>query len=906
MSSVAAAPSAEPAAFDVVASPRVVVHKFGGTSVADADRYRHVAQLLLQRPEAVQVTVVSAMKGVTDALIGLARMAAAGSPHWRDAWHDLRARHRAAAAALLCEHAGDSVEWLDARFAELEGLLDALAVIGGLPDEVLDRVQGLGEVCSAHLLGQHFRALGHACAVLDAREVLVVEHGELGVDVDWTVSAQRLQAWRQANPQSRVVVTGFVARDRQDRITTLGRNGSDYSGAIFAALFNAAELQIWTDVDGVLSADPRLVPEAVQLDALSYDEACELAYFGARVVHPQTMSPAIQRGLPILIRNTFQPAHPGTRITAERSIRGPIKGLTLSAELAVLNLEGTGLIGVPGTAERVFSALRQAQVSVVMISQGSSEHSICCVVRGSEAGRGREALLQAFAHELGVGQVQRVQVRNEVSVLAAVGDGMAGQPGVAARLFEALGRARVNILAIAQGSSERNISVAIDSADATRALRAAHAGFWLSPQTFAVGVIGPGNVGAALLDQLQAAQPQLLARANIDLRLRAIASRRGMYLAPRALHGDWRAALAAATNDGRAPGPAQPEGVPTQPEGGAAQPEGGPTQPEGGATQPEGGATQAERWVTTVGRHGCTPADTASAQPTSGTDLDAFTAHLLSAHLPHAVVIDCSGSAEVAERYADWLAAGIHVVTPNKQAGSGPLPRYRRIRAAAAASGARFRYEATVGAGLPVITTLRDLVDTGDEVLSIEGILSGTLAWLFNRFDGSQPFSSLVAQARSMGYTEPDPRDDLSGVDVARKLVILAREAGRELDMEQVEVESLVPEALRDGDIEAFMDRLGDNDETLLQRLRQAQARGAVLRYVAALAGDGARVGLVEVPADHAFANLRLTDNVVQFRTRRYCENPLVVQGPGAGPEVTAAGVFADLLRVAAGEGARL
>lgn len=837
MSIAAAAPSADSAPPRSAVQPHVVVHKFGGTSVADADCYRHVARLLQARPEALQVTVVSAMKGVTDALIALARLAAAGDAQWREDWHDLRARHRGAAASLLGEHAGASVEWLDARFDELAELLAALAVIGGLPEEVLDRVQGLGEVCSAHLLGQHFQASGEPCAVLDAREVLVVEHGELGVNVDWETSAQRLHAWRQANVQQRIVVTGFIARDRRDRITTLGRNGSDYSGAIFAALFNADELQIWTDVDGVLSADPRLVPEAVQLEALSYDEACELAYFGAKVVHPQTMSPAIQRGLPILIRNTFQPEHPGTRITAERSVRGPIKGLTLSAELAVLNLEGTGLIGVPGTAERVFSALRQAQVSVVMISQGSSEHSICCVVRGNESERGRDALLQAFAHELAVGQVQRVQLRGGVSVLAAVGDGMAGQPGVAARLFESLGRAQVNILAIAQGSSERNISVAVDSGDATRALRAAHAGFWLSPQTFAVGVIGPGNVGAALLDQLQAAQPQLLGKANIDLRLRAVASRRGMHLAPRALQGPWRAALA----------------------------------------------------------------DAASAS-----DLDAFTAHLLSAHLPHAVVIDCSGSAEVAGRYEGWLAAGIHVVTPNKQAGSGPLARYQSIRAAAAASGARFRYEATVGAGLPVITTLRDLVDTGDEVLSIEGIFSGTLAWLFNRFDGSQPFSALVEQARGMGYTEPDPRDDLSGIDVARKLVILAREAGRDLSLEQVQVESLVPEALRAGSVEAFMQCLGDNDDALLQRLQQARARGAVLRYVAALSAQGASVGLVEIPLDHAFANLKLTDNVVQFRTRRYCDNPLVVQGPGAGPEVTAAGVFADLLRVAAGEGARL
>jgi aspartokinase/homoserine dehydrogenase 1 len=838
MSSVAVLPAvAEPAAPGLRAATSTIVHKFGGTSVADAERYRHVAQLLRAREEAVQVTVVSAMKGVTDALIAVAGLAADDAPHWRDAWHALRARHRGAAVALLGEHAGLTVEWLDARFDHLAEVLGALAVIGELPVEVLDRVQGLGEVYSAQLLGQYLQSLGEECAVLDAREVLVVDRGELGVDVDWVQSAQRLARWREAHPSPRVVATGFVARDRRDRITTLGRNGSDYSGAIFAALFNADELHIWTDVDGVLSADPRVVPEAVQLDALSYDEACELAYFGAKVVHPQTMSPAIERGLPIIIRNTFNPLHPGTRITAERTVAGPIKGLTLSPDLAVLNLEGTGLIGVPGTAERVFASLRNAHVSVVMISQGSSEHSICCVVKQAEAVRARDALLQAFAHELNLGQVQRVQLTDNVSVLAAVGDGMAGQPGVAARLFESLGRAQVNILAIAQGSSERNISVAVDSRHATKALRAAHAGFWLSPQTFSVGVIGPGNVGAALLDQLQAAQSQLLGRANVDLRLRAVASRSRMVLDQRGLHGDWRSALAASSD---------------------------------------------------------------------ATDLDAFTEHLLSAHLPHALVIDCSGSAEVADRYAGWLAAGIHVVTPNKQAGAGPLPRYQAIREAAAASGARFRYEATVGAGLPVITTLRDLVDTGDEVLAIDGIFSGTLAWLFNKYDGQVPFSQLVAQARGMGYTEPDPRDDLSGVDVARKLVILAREAGRDLSLEQVQVESLVPEALRQAGVEEFMAGLDAVDAVFAERLAVAQARGAVLRYVARLSPEGAQVGLVELPAGHAFANLRLTDNVVQFTTRRYCDNPLVVQGPGAGPEVTAAGVFADVLRVAVGEGARL
>ncbi|WDS36254.1 bifunctional aspartate kinase/homoserine dehydrogenase I [Pseudoxanthomonas sp.] len=816
---------------------KTVAHKFGGTSVADATRYRHVADLLLARDEDEQITVVSAMKGVTDALIDLATRSADNQADWRERWHELRARHRGAAVSLLGEDSGPTVEWLDGQFDTLAEVMQALAVIGGLPAEVLERVQGLGEVYSARLLGDHLRSRGEDCAVLDARDVLVVDRNDLGVDVDWEVSAQRLAEWRAANPAKRVVVTGFVARDRANRITTLGRNGSDYTGAIFAALFNAVELHIWTDVDGVLSADPRVVPEAVQLESLSYDEACELAYFGAKVVHPQTMSPAIERGLPIIIRNTFQPEHPGTRITARKDAAGPVKGLTLSPDLAVVNLEGTGLIGVPGTAERVFSALREARVSVVMISQGSSEHSICCVVKSIDATRARTALLTAFAHELSIAQIQRVQLTDGVSVLAAVGDGMAGMPGVAARLFESLGRARVNILAIAQGSSERNISVAISSSDATKALRAAHAGFWLSPQTFAVGVIGPGNVGRALLEQLAAAQPQLLGKANVDLRLRAVASSKRMLLADRSIEGDWK--------------------VPFE-------------------------------------------------QSSQALDLDQFTDHLLASHLPHTVIVDCSASPAVADRYAQWLAAGIHVVTPNKQAGAGPLARYQAITEAAAASGARFRYEATVGAGLPVITTLRDIVDTGDVVNSIEGIFSGTLAWLFNKFDGSVPFSELVAQARSMGYTEPDPRDDLSGTDVARKLVILARDAGRAMSLEDVQVESLVPESLRQASVEDFMARLGEVDAAFAKRLADAKASGNVLRYVARLHEGGASVGLVELPANHAFANLRLTDNIVQFNTRRYSDNPMIVQGPGAGPEVTAAGVFADVLRVAAGQGARL
>ncbi len=818
------------------AGDTVIAHKFGGSSVADAARYRHVATILSERDDPLQVTVVSAMKGVTDVLITLADVAAQGED-WQVPLAALQERHRATARALLGAQADPTVDWLDAQFQELAGILGAIALLGPSGEAAKERVHGMGEVLSARLLAEALRSLGSDAVALDAREVLAVGRNELGIAVDWETSTARLAQWRAANPQPRVVVTGFIARSTQGVATTLGRNGSDFSGAIFAALFQAAELHIWTDVDGVLSADPRVVPDAVFLPRISYSEACELAYFGAKVVHPQTMAPAIARNLPILIRNSFNPAHPGTRIDAQGDAHSAAlaKGLSLVSGLALLNVEGSGMIGVPGTAERVFATLRDARVSVVMISQGSSEHSICCVVRDSQAAAGKAALQRAFAQELAQGQIQSVHLETGISVLAAVGDGMAGRPGVAARFLATLARAHVNLRAIAQGASERNISVAIASTDETKALRAAHAGFWLSPQTISVGVIGPGKVGAALLDQLAENAPRLLAEANIDLRLRALASSRRMWLGEH--DPDWRA-----------------------------------------------------RW-----------------NGAGAMDLDAFTAHVHAAHLPHAVIIDCSANPDVAERYAGWLAAGIHVITPNKQAGSGPIERYRTIRAAAKAGNARFRYEATVGAGLPVIQTLRDLLTTGDELHAIEGIFSGTLAWLFNKYDGSQPFSALVREAHALGYTEPDPRDDLSGTDVARKLVILAREAGRELSLADVEVESLIPPGLEDGSAEDFLGGLTAHDAVMQQRFDAARARGDVLRYVATLDRAGrARVALLALPGSHAFAHLKLTDNVVQFTTRRYSENAMVVQGPGAGPEVTAAGVFSDLLRVAAALGARV
>jgi aspartokinase/homoserine dehydrogenase 1 len=667
---------------------------------------------------------------------------------------------------------------------------------------------------------------------VDARQVITVSETELGPTVLWDESQQKFDEVVPEDFSGIAVITGFIAADEEGLQTTLGRNGSDFSAAIFAALSKATELDIWTDVDGVMSADPNRVPEARVIEQLTYNEAMELAYFGAKVIHPQTLGPVIANDIPVIIRNSFNPQHPGSRIEAAPATADDIKGITAISGMALVNLEGSGMIGVPGTADRLFAALKNAGVSVTLISQASSEHSICIAVPQDVAERARQVVSDAFADELASGQIQSVDVTDAQSIVAVVGDGMAGTPGVAGRFFGTLGRAGINIRAIAQGSSERNISAVIDSDESMRALRAAHSGFYLSAKTISIGLIGSGNVGATLLKQLEKQSQRLAEDFNLDLRVRGIARSSSMYLEDRRIElADWRKSY-------------------------------------------EKGAVDL--------------------------DLEAFEAHINSDHLPHAVIIDCTAEQSIADRYAGWLERGVHVITPNKKAGSGDIAYYETIKELATHADSHFFYETTIGAALPIISTTQDLIDTGDTVRSVQGIFSGTLAYLFNVYNGEVPFSGIVRQARDSGYTEPDPRDDLSGMDVARKLTIIARELGHKLQLGDFPVQSLVPEALRDCSIDEFLDRLSDYDEDMKSMYEEARDAGKKLRYVARLDDDGnAAVGLESVNAEHPFSNIALTDNIVQFETDRYCENPLVVQGPGAGPEVTAAGVFSDLLRLA-------
>ena len=818
-----------------VAENRWKIHKFGGSSLADAGCFRRVAGIVLGLPGERIGVVVSAMGGMTDALLHLAALAERDDDKFLAELDTIGERYAGTARELL--DADTLVAVLDAWSADandVRDVLKAISLVKSAPQRSRDVVAGYGEIWSARLLAAYLgqEAPQRGGSWVDARDVITVRATELGPAVIWNASLVKFGDVVAADFAGIAVMTGFIATDEEGLQTTLGRNGSDFSAAIFAALSDADELTIWSDVDGVMSADPGRVPEARVINELTYNEAMELAYFGTAVIHPQTMGPAIDKAIPVCIRNSHNPSHPGSRIAAIADGGETIKGITAIGGMALLNLEGAGMIGVPGTADRMFGALKDAGVSVTLISQASSEHSICIAVPEDISERAHDVVRDAFAEELESGQIQNVDVTNGQSIIAVVGDGMAGTPGIAARFFGTLGRAGVNVRAIAQGSSERNISAVVDSDEVTRALRAAHSGFYLSHKTISVGLIGPGIVGKALLRQLDKQAERLFEEFNLDLRVRAIARSQKMLLGDRRIDlGSWEDDFESAAVE---------------------------------------------------------------------TDLEVFEAHLNADHLPHAVIIDCTASEHIAAQYAGWLSRGIHVITPNKKAFSGDLGYYRGLQAAADEGSSHYFYETTVGAALPIISTLCDLIYTGDNVHSVRGIFSGTLAYLFNVYDGTTPFSEIVRAAKENGFTEPDPRDDLSGMDVARKLTILARELGLEIGIGDFPVHSLVPEALRDCSIEEFLERLPDFDSEVEALYRKAVADSKQLRYVATLDAEGnAGVGLEAVDEVHPFCNINLTDNIVQFVSDRYAENPLVVQGPGAGPEVTAGGVFSDLLRLA-------
>lgn len=812
------------------------VLKFGGSSLATPERIQSVIGIIRPSWEdgTVDAVVVSAFGGITDTLIQASTAALSGKEDFEVLFNHIAQRHLDAVKALVSlQRQSGVLAQTKVMLNELEDVLHGVFLVRERTPRTLDFIMSFGERLSAYIIAEGFRDNGLPASFLDARKVVRTDDHFGNAKVNFP-ETNRLIAEEFSGDNDLRIITGFIGSSGSGETTTLGRSGSDYTAAIFAAALKADSLEIWTDVDGMMTADPRKVKKAFTVKEMSYAEAMELSHFGAKVIFPSTMQPVMARSIPIWIKNTFNPAFRGTCIHEHANGRElVIKGISSMAQISLLSVEGSGLLGVVGTSRRLFGVLGNEKINVILISQASSEHSICLAIESKSAERAKRAIEAEFQYEIKGGEMDEVVVENGLSIVAIVGEGMKHNPGTSGRMFNTLGKNGINIHAIAQGSSELNISAVISDADSSKALNALHESFFLSDRkVLNLFLAGTGLIGSALLKMIALQREKLSSNLALEINVVGVANSRKMLF--------------------------DSEGIP--------------------------------------------PSSALELLKSSGQTSDAVVLSDTIRHLnlPNSVFVDCTSSEHVTDQYKSLLHANVSIVTPNKKGNSGTQIKYEDLRDEARKRGARFLFETNVGAGLPIINTLNDLLLSGDKIIRIEAVLSGTLNFIFSSFNGEEPFSRIVQAAKEKGYTEPDPRDDLNGMDVARKMLILARETGVKLEISDVSVQNLVPEKLRSAkDIDAFMQGLEDFDHEFETLRKSAELRKEKLRYMAVVEGSVVKAELTTVDDQHPFYMLSGSDNMIRITTERYNERPMVIRGPGAGAEVTAAGVFADIIRIA-------
>ena len=808
------------------------VLKFGGTSVGSVASINQVIQIVSEQKGPLAV-VVSAMGGITDVLLQCGTLAAEGNDSYKTTLEEAAQRHFQAVKELIPVQQQSSLLSLVKKHCnEIEDICKGAFLLGEFSARTRDKLMSYGELLSAQMIAAAMQAKGLKAVYKDSRQLIRTNSNFGAALVDFAVTSSQVEAWLAHTSDSLWILPGFIAADSQQVTTTLGRGGSDYTAAIIAAAAGAVALEIWTDVSGMMTADPRWVQYAKVIPQISYQEAMELSHFGAKVIYPPTIQPVMKKNIPVWVKNTFAPGDEGTVILNESKKNDSIiRGISSMSRISLLSLEGSGMVGIPGFSKRLFEALSNELVNVILITQSSSEHSICVAVDAGFAAIAKAVVDKAFETEINNGSLEPLAVEEDLAIIALVGDNMKNHSGISGKMFATLGRNGVNIRAIAQGSSERNISAVLSTRDARKAVNVLHETFFqTSYKQVNLFIAGVGNVGNKLMNQLQLQQPYLEEKLQLQLRVTGLANSKKIVLADEGIDLGSRHSLL--------------------------------------ADAPNGNITD-------------------------------FADAMIQRNLRNTVFVDITANDEVATVYNRLLGKSIAVVACNKVAASSAYSNYKNLKDLSAAHNAPFLFETNVGAGLPIIGTLSDLLRSGDKIHRMEAVLSGTLNFVFNNYDGSRPFAEVVRQAQEEGYTEPDPRLDLGGTDVMRKIMILARETGAVLEMEDITNNSFMPAACMLGDVDNFYAAMEKEEAHFQQLYKAAAAENCKLKFVASFNDGKASVGLQHIPPQHDLYHLYGKDNVVLFYTDRYPEQPLVIKGAGAGAEVTAAGVFADIMRAA-------